>query len=162
MAQQGMHLCILIAYLIQIFSLSFLHNPNRSNTVSALSLAEFAGSSDVFDVIENVTNSNQYPIANANNNIPNVFYRNAKMYHKQIENCSIPNVVVSSSPYRFYNQCKYGTNLEINYGNAFTMRGFSQWPKRFVYAGYIVKLNQAQGIHFWYVLNLYSQCFNLI
>jgi len=133
--------------------------------VSALSLAEFAGSSDAFAVVKNITNSSQYPIADANNNIPYVpyvLYRNTKMFHKQIQNCSILNVFISSSPFRFYNQCQYDSDREINYGDAFTMRGFVQWPKRFVYTGYMVKVNQAQGFHFWYVLHLYSQCFNLI
>ncbi len=131
---------------------SFLHNPKRSCNVSSRSLSDFDGSTDAFQAISNITNNNlEYP-SRANHitddNIPTEHFRNTKMHFSDsINDCEIPHLI--EPDVEFFNLCHYKSDRQIKYGDSFDMYGFSQWPGRFVYAGYMQRSNFGHGYHLW-------------
>ena len=131
---------------------SFLHNPKRSCNVFSRSLSDFDGSADAFQAISNISNNNlEYPSRANDSTDDNILmfpFRNTKMHFVgNIKDCEIPHLIEPDM--KFFNVCHYKSDRQIKYGDSFDMYGFSQWPGRFVYAGYMQRSNFGHGYHLW-------------
>lgn len=89
---------------------------------------------------------------------PCLILKHAKIVYLTLPNCKLEHAIVHNI--RYYNQCKFRSDREVKYGESIDIIGFSNWPGRFIYAGYIQ--GATVGNHFWYVDFIFINIFLIL
>lgn len=104
--------------------------------------------------MSDITNAQEYPKLDKGlltAVAPCLIQKHAKIVYLTLSNCTLVHAIVHNI--RYYNQCKFRSDREVKYGETIDMIGFSNWPGRFIYAGYIQSANASS--HFWYVHHIF-------